>query len=125
MIGNRFLKELYEIKDEDTGLNILLETLKRKDQEFINSLNYPVDIGRCNEKEIRFLTIACSLIDYYLQEAGIDIPEWLRDSRLCFDKPYYWPSRLSDLEKLKLMISCPATFRARNVYFDLGGIHRI
>ncbi len=125
MIGNRFLKELYEIKDEDTGLNILLETLKRKDHEFINSLNYPVNIDQCNDNEIRFLTIACSLIDYYLQEAGIDIPEWLRDSRLCFDTPYYYPSRLGDFEKLKLMISCPGTFRARNVYFDLRGIHRV
>ena len=43
MIGNRFLYDLYLINDLDTSLNQLMELLKSKDKNFIDSLNTPID----------------------------------------------------------------------------------
>lgn len=125
MIGNRYLQALFDYPDEDTGLNQLLELLKSKDIEFINSLSESIDIELCNDKEIEYLTKASALIDYYLQIHDIPIPYWIRDERLSFHKPYYHPKRISDFEKFKLQYTNPSPFRARNVYFDLEGIGRV
>ncbi|MFW6306898.1 MAG: hypothetical protein ACOC1N_05910, partial [Bacillota bacterium] len=67
MIGNKYLKGLYEQQDEDTTINQLLEILKSKDMKFINSLDEPLDIDKLNDEEITFLTKISALIDYYLQ----------------------------------------------------------
>lgn len=125
MIGNEYLRALFDYPDEDTSLNQLLELLKCKEIRFIDSLGKPVDIDSCNDEEIKYLTKVSALIDYYLQIQGIDVPEWIRDERLRFDKPYYHSSRISDFEKLRLLYTNPAPFRARNVYFDLHGIQRV
>ncbi|HHX26876.1 MAG TPA: hypothetical protein GX721_09445 [Firmicutes bacterium] len=126
MIGNSYLQGLFEYTDEDTSLNQLLELLTYKDTKFIDSLwNEPVDPDSCTEEEIVYLTKASALIDYYLQIHGIEVPDWLRDERLCFEKPYYHSKRLSDFEKVRLIYTNPAPFRARNVYFDLEGIKRV
>ena len=125
MIGNKYLKSLYEYPDEDTSINQLLETLKSKDMECINKLYKPVDINECDSKEIEYLTKVSTLIDYCLQLKDIELPLWLRDERLRFKKPYFHPKRISDFEKVKLQYSNPAPFRMRNVYFDLEGIGRI
>lgn len=125
MIGNKYLKDLFEYKDEDTSINQLLELLKSKDMKFINSLNNPIDIDNCNDEEIKYLTKVSALIDYYLQLHNIEVPDWLRDKRLSFEKPYYHSKRISDFEKLKLLYNNPSPFKARNVYFDLQGIKRI
>ncbi len=125
MIGNKYLKDLFEYKDEDTSINQLLELLKSKDMKFINSLNNPIDIDNCNDEEIKYLTKVSALIDYYLQLHNIEVPDWLRDKRLSFEKPYYHSKRISDFEKLKLLYNNPSPFKARNVYFDLQGIERI
>lgn len=61
----------------------------------------------------------------YLQIHNIEVPDWLRDEKLQFDKPYYHPKRISDFEKFKLQYTNPAPFKARNVYFDLDGIGRV
>ncbi|SHD78088.1 hypothetical protein [Schnuerera ultunensis] len=47
MIGNKYLKDLFEYPDEDTSINQLLELLKSKDMDFINSLYNPIDIDKC------------------------------------------------------------------------------
>lgn len=125
MIGNEYLRALFDYPDEDTSLNQLLELLKCKEIRFIDSLGKAVDIDSCNDEEIEYLTKVSALIDYYLQIQGIDVPEWIRDERLRFDKPYYHSSRISDFEKLRLLYTNPAPFRARNVYFDLHGIQRV
>ena len=125
MIGNEYLQALFDYPDEDTGLNQLLELLKCKETTFIHSLSEPVDIDLCNDEEIEYLTKVSALIDYYLQIHGIDVPDWIRDEKLRFDKPYYHSSRISDFEKLRLLYTNPAPFRARNVYFDLHGIQRV
>ena len=125
MIGNKILQALCAYPDEDTSLNQLLELLKSKDMEFINSLNQPVDLDACDDKEIRYLTKASALIDYHLQIHNIAVPDWLRSEKLSFDKPYYHSKRISDFEKLKLQYTNPSPFRARNVYFDLNGITRV
>jgi len=65
MIGNKFLYDLYKINDLDTSLNQLMESLKSKDENFIDSLNTPVDSEVCDEDEIIYLTKASALIDYY------------------------------------------------------------
>ncbi len=44
MIGNKYLKALFEYPDEDTSLNQLLELLKTQNKEFIDSLYKPIDI---------------------------------------------------------------------------------
>lgn len=125
MIGNKYLQSLFAYPDEDTSLNQLLEMLKYKDTAFINSLKDPVDLELCTKEELIYLTKVSSLIDYYLQSHGIDVPKWLRDERLIFDRPYYHPKRISDFEKIKLQYTNPAPFKARNVYFDLDGISRV
>lgn len=38
MIGNKYIKKLFNYPDEDTGINELLELLKYKDLNFIDSL---------------------------------------------------------------------------------------
>lgn len=125
MIGNNYLQLLYEYPDEDTSLNQLLELLKSKDMKFIESLNEAVNIDLCNNLELKYLTKAAALIDYYLQIYGMEVPDWLRDEKLEFTKPYYHSKRISDFEKLKIQYTSPAPFRARNVYFDVKGIERI
>ena len=125
MIGNKYLKGLFGHIDEDTTINQLLELLKSKNMKFINSLYEPIDIDNCNDEEIKFLIKISALIDYYLQLHKIEVPAWLRDERLRFEKPYYHSKRLTDFEKVKLQYINPSPFKARNVYFDLHGIERI
>lgn len=125
MIGNKYLEELFNYPDEDTALNQLLEMLKNKDEKFINSLNEPINLTLCDKKEIEFLTKVSALIDYYLQIHGLEVPDWLRDDKLSFKTPYYHPRRISDFDKIKLQITCPGPFRARNVYFDMSGLERV
>lgn len=125
MIGNKYLQTLFNYPDEDTSLNQLLEMLKYKDMKFIDSLINPVDIDLCSKEEIIYLTKISALIDYYLQMHNIKVPNWIRNEKLQFDKPYYHSKRISDFEKLKLQYSNPSPFRIRNVYFDLDGIERI
>lgn len=125
MIGNKYIKVLFEYPDIDTSLNQLLELLKSRDKKFIDSLYEAIDIDTCNDNEIRYLTLISALTDYYLQIYGLEVPNWLRDKRLSFDKPYYHSRRISDFDKVKLLYTSPAPFRARNVCFDLEGLKRI
>lgn len=125
MIGNKYLQALFNYPDEDTSLNQLLELLKYKDMKFIDSLKESISFNLCTDKEIKYLTKVSALIDYYLQIHDIEVPDWIRDEKLSFDKPYYHSRRISDFEKLKLQYTNPSPFRARNVYFDLDGINRI
>ena len=125
MIGNKYLKGLFEYPDENTSINQLLELLKSKDMKFINSLFEPIDIDNYNDEEIKYLIKVSALIDYYLQLHDIEVPDWLRDERLRFKKPYFHSKRISDFEKVKLQYTNPSPFKARNVYFDLHGIERI
>ncbi|HHW37077.1 MAG TPA: hypothetical protein GXX18_07560 [Bacillales bacterium] len=125
MIGNKYLKSLFEYPDEDTGINQLLELLKSKDAKFIASLMEPIDLEQCNEKELEYLTKVSALMDYYLQIYDIEVPSWFRDEKLMFDKPYYYSKRISDFEKVRLQYTSPAPFRTRNVFFDLNGIGRV
>ncbi|MFU7515528.1 hypothetical protein [Clostridium sp. HCS.1] len=126
MIGNKYLKELYNYNDRDTSINQLLEILKFKDKDFINSLyEEEVNIDLLNEKEKEFVIISVSLIDHFLQIYNLDVPNWIRDERLSFTFPYYYNRRLSDFEKVKLLFTNPSPFRLRNVYFDLNSIVRI
>jgi hypothetical protein len=126
MIGNRYLQALYEYGDRDTSINQLLEFLKYMDKEFIESIHKEVpNINILDESELEFLTIAVSLMDYYFQFNKIEVPEWLRDKKLAFKKPYYYSKRLSDFEKVRLLFSNPSPFRLRNVYFDLNSLVRI
>ncbi|HZX21052.1 MAG: hypothetical protein WBJ17_08670 [Natronincolaceae bacterium] len=126
MIGNKHLRDLFEYQDEDTSINQLLELLKDKNTEFIDSLECePVELNACNNEEIIYLTKVSALIDYHLQLHGLEVPDWLRDERLIFEKPYFHPKRISDFDKVKLQYTNPAPFRTRNVYFDLHGIERV
>jgi hypothetical protein len=126
MIGNRYLQALYNYNDRDTSISQLLEILKFKDKDFINSLyEEEVNIDLLDEKEKEFLIISVSLIDHFFQIYNLDIPNWLRDERLSFSLPYYYNRRLSDFEKVKLLFTNPSPFRLRNVYFDLNSIIRI
>lgn len=125
MIGNKYLQELFNYTDEDTSLNQLLELLKYKDKKFIDSLSNKPMIDLCTDEEIKYLTKTSALIDYYLQIHGMEVPNWLRNEKLQFDRPYYHSMRISDFEKFKLQYTNPSPFKARNVYFDLNGIERI
>ncbi len=125
MIGNKYLQELFDYPDEDSSLNQLLELLKYKDIKFINSLKDPIDLGLCTDEELVYLTKISALIDYYFQSHKIEVPGWLRNNKLSFEKPYYHSKRISDFEKFKLQFSSPSSFKVRNVYFDLAGIERI
>ena len=126
MIGNKYIDELFNYPDEDTGINELLELLKYKDPNFIYSLKMDdINLDLCTDDEIRYLTKVSSLIDYYLQIHELEIPKWIRDKRLQFDRPYYHLKRINDFEKLKLQIESPSPFRRRNTYFDLDAIVRV
>ncbi len=125
MIGNKYLQALSDYPDEDTSLNQLLELLKYKDTKFIDSLKEPMDVDLCTDKEIKYLTKASALIDYYLQIHDTEVPDWIRDEKLIFDKPYYHARRINDFEKFKLQYTSPSPFRIRNVYFNLEGIERV
>jgi len=126
MIGNKYLQELYDYPDENAALNQLLEMLKSQDMNFINSLKQQkIDIEQCNETELCFLIKASALIDYYLQLQNIEVPQWLRNEKLRFEKPYFVSERLNNFDKIRLQYNNPAPFRARNVYYDLDGIVRV
>ncbi|NLW23102.1 MAG: hypothetical protein GXY88_07610 [Tissierellia bacterium] len=124
MISNKYLRDLYEYPDEDTSINQLLELLKSKDMDFINSLYDPLDLEECDEKEIVYLTKVSALIDYYLQLHDMEVPHWLRDERLKFNKPYFHSKKISDFDKVRLQYTNPTPFKERNVFFDLRGIKR-
>ena len=124
MIGNKFLNELFNYSDEDTSINQLLELLKYKDMKFIDSLYVQIELDECNEEEIQYLTKVSALIDYFLQLHELPVPDWLRNNKLSFDKPYYHSKHLSDFERFKLQYTNPTPFKARNVYFDLNGLER-
>lgn len=126
MIGNKHLEELFNYPDIDTSINQLLEFLKYKDSNFIYSLKKEyVNLDLCTNDEIYYLTRISGLIDYYLQIHELEIPKWIRDERLQFDRPYYHLKRINDFNKLKLQIQSPSPFRRRNTYFDLDSIARI
>ena len=126
MIGNKYVDELFNYPDEDTGINELLELLKYKDPNFIYSLKMEhINLDLCTDDEIRYLTKVSSLIDYYFQIHELEIPKWIRDERLQFDRPYYHLKRINDFEKFKLQIESPSPFRRRNTYFDLDAIVRV
>lgn len=126
MIGNKYLQALFNYEDEDTSINQLIEMLKSKDKEFIDSLTSEVpDLSQCSLKELNYLTKVSAIIDYYLQMLGLDVPNWLRSEKLSFRIPYYHSKRISDFDKFKLIYSSPAPFRLRNVYFDLEGLKKM
>lgn len=126
MIGNKYIEELFNYPDEDTSINELLELLKYKDPNFVYSLKKEdINLDLCTNDEIRYLTKVSSLIDYYFQMHELEIPKWIRDERLQFDRPYYHTKRINDFEKLKLQIESPSPFRRRNTYFDLDAIFRV
>lgn len=125
MIGNKYLQGLFLYPDKDTSLNQLLELLKSQDADFINSLKEPLDLDLCNKQELAFLTKVSALMDHCLQLQNLDVPNWLRNEKLSFDKPYYHSKRLSDFDKIRLQYTNPAPFKRRNVYFDMEGIKRV
>ncbi len=126
MIGNKYIKKLFNYLDEDTSINELLELLKYKDLNFIDSLKKEdINLDLCTNDEIIYLTKVSSLIDYYFQLHELEIPKWIRDKRLQFNKPYYHSKRINDFERLKLQIESPSPFRRRNIYFELDSITRV
>lgn len=125
MIGNSYLQSLCDYPDEDTSINQLLELLNTKEKKFIDSLIEDVDLDLCNEKEVEYLTKVSALIDYYFQLHNIDVPNWLRNDKLTFKRPYYHSKRISDFERIRLMYSNPSPFRQRNAYFDIESIRRV
>ena len=126
MNGNNYLEEFFNYQDEDTSINQLLESLKYKDSNFISSIKREyVNLDLCTHDEIEYLTKISALIDYYFQIHGLEIPNWIRDERLEFDRPYYHLKRINDFEKLKLQIESPSPFRRRNTYFELDSISRV
>lgn len=123
MIGNKYIEGLFNYPDEDTSINELLELLKYKDPNLIDSLKKEdINLDLCTNDEIKYLTKVSSLIDYYFQIHEFKIPKWIRDERLQFDMPYYHSKRINDFERLKLQIESPSPFRRRNVYFELDSI---
>ena len=126
MIWNKYIKKLFNYLDEDTSINELLELLKYKDLNFIDSLKKEdINLDLCTNDEIIYLTKVSSLIDYYFQLHELEIPKWIRDKRLQFNKPYYHSKRINDFERLKLQIESPSPFRRRNIYFELDSITRV
>lgn len=125
MIGNDYLNKLFAYPDEDTAINQLLEFLASCDEEFLASLYENVDLNECSPEELTYLTKVSALIDYMLQLNELEIPDWIRDERLVFDKPYYHSKRITDFEKVRMIYTSPGPFRARNVFFDLNGIRRV
>ncbi|WP_300379355.1 hypothetical protein [Clostridium sp.] len=125
MIGNKYLEALFNYDDRDTSINQLLEILKFKDKDFINSLYEEINIDLLDEKEKELLIISSSLIDYYFQLHNLDVPNWIRNEKLSFPKAYYYSKRLTDFEKVRLLFANPSPFRLRNVYFDLNSIVRV
>ncbi|MEL7659902.1 hypothetical protein [Acetobacterium wieringae] len=125
MIGNKYLKNLYDYPDIDTSINQLMELLICDDTAFINSLETPMDLDALNNSERHFMTIIAAVIDYRLQLDGRPVPRWLRADALCFDVPYFHSKRLSDFEKVKIQYTVPAPFRARQVYLDPAGLIRV
>lgn len=125
MIGNKFLNSLYAYPDLDTGINQLLELLLTKDEAFLESLYVPLTVAALDDDERHYLTIVSAIIDYHLQLYKMDVPTWLRNEALCFDKPYFHSKRISNFDRVKLQYTVPGPFRRRNVYMDLEGIKRI
>ncbi len=124
MIGNKFMRSLFEEKDRDFAISELLEYLKFVDDTFINKIKI-VELENITEEERQFLTITSALIDFFLQKNDLEIPEWIRDSKLVFDEPHFYQQRIEDIDKIKLMINNPAPFRNRNIFFDLDSIKRV
>ncbi|MBU4540975.1 MAG: hypothetical protein KJ774_07105 [Firmicutes bacterium] len=125
MIGNKYLKNLYDYPDLDTSINQLLTLLISGDMAFISSLDTPLELDALDHDEQHFMTIIAAVIDYQLQQDERLVPRWLRSDSLCFDEPYFHSQRLSDFEKFKIQYTVPGPFRARQVYIDPDGLKRV
>ena len=125
MIGNKYLKNLYDYPDVDTSINQLLELLATKDPGFLESLTVPLEIATLDEAERHYLTIIFAIIDHQLQLSQLAVPNWIRDRFFCFDQPYFHSKRLSDFEKVKIQYTVPGPFKARQVYIDPDGLKRV
>ena len=72
MIGNKYIKNLFDYPDEDTSINELLELLKYKNLNFLDSLNKEdINLDLCTNEEIIYLTKVSSLIDYYFKSMNL------------------------------------------------------
>ena len=78
-----------------------------------------------NDKEIKFLIIASAIIDYYLQIKNIEVPSWIRNKKLRFEKPMWYTKHIDDIDKVKLIYQTPAPFKNRNIFLDINGLSRI
>ncbi len=126
IIGNKYLKELYDYKNENLALSQLLEYLKFKNEGFMKELyNNPINLDLCNEDELIFLTIASAIIEYKLLLSELDVPLWVSDERLFLEHPYFCPKRYTGYDKFRLRYTSPPSFKVRNVYFDVYSLTRV
>lgn len=91
MIKNEYLKDLYMYGDRDIALNQLMKYFHMKDKGFIYSISteYPC-LEECTKDEIKFLTSASALIGYYMQVNNLDMPSWIKDSKLSSNGSIYY-----------------------------------
>lgn len=96
MIKNEYLKKLYMYNDRDIALSQLIEYFSIKDEEFVDSImnDFP-DLEECTKEEFEFLTAASAIIDYFMQINNLNVPSWVRDSRLNFDFSIYCNNNLN------------------------------
>lgn len=127
MIGNEYLSWMYNNKDTNYVICEMLEDCRTGDSDFIKSLfEQPVDLSYGIDDEIHFLTIICTIIDWKSKVLKYPLPKWINDKRLYFKYPYYYnEGRLTDFDKVKLLITNPIQMCNRNVYFDMSGLERV
>ena len=75
--------------DRNLALNQLIEMSLKDEYALRDMIKEPLVIEDCTRNELEFLKSASALIYYILKEKEIDIPDWIKDSRLEVDGSIY------------------------------------
>ena len=124
MIGNKYLKNLYDYPDVDTSINQLLELLASNDPDFLESLTVPLEIAALDEAERHYLTIIFAIIDHQLQLSQLAVPNWIRDRAFCFDQPYFIQKDSAISKRSRSSTPSPALSKP-DKFSDPDGLKRV
>jgi hypothetical protein len=105
-------KELMQGRDFSFAWRIFL------DQFYASSLDEKKEIigfAPLNLTDHRQLSYCAAGVHKLCRENGLAIPEWVTDSSLVLDDPYF-PGAHTDLLKIVCLIESPPEFKMRNIF---------
>lgn len=121
MINNTYIREAESNKKDNIGLCYLLDLASRADKGFLKSLESEEDLDSLSENEFLFLVTSISALSYILEV----LPDWFYDSRLTLKDPLFYDSRITDIDRVKLIIGVNSFCLSKNVFISKDSVMRV